>query len=246
MARGLSKRFGPQPALCDVDLELGPGECLAVLGPNGAGKSTLIQLLAGLAQPSSGRLELFGARLERRAARPAGLKRRIGYVGHQTLLYADLTGRENLTFYGRLYDVPDLETRIVEVGLAMGIFGSLDRVVRTYSRGMQQRLTVARAVLHRPELLLLDEPYTGLDEDGRHALTRLLASLKEEGAAILFSTHSPEWGAEVWDRVLLLRGGAVAQRAAGEAVVERTGLGLARHGHPRPAEASSALRVGTP
>jgi ABC-type multidrug transport system ATPase subunit len=177
-ARGLEKRYGRKRALRPVDVDLALGETLAVTGPNGSGKTTLLRLCAGLALPTRGELEIGADRA------------RLGFLGHESLLYRDLTALENLDLYGRLYRVPERRERI---GMLLERFGlwdvRADRVA-SYSRGMTQRLALCRVLLHDPELVILDEPYTALDEDGAALLDRELAGLRE-GRALLLSTHDP-------------------------------------------------------
>lgn len=213
--QGLIKRFGPTWALRKVDLTLTAGAFLTIFGPNGAGKTTLIRILATLSRPSSGEVYVAGVPLQRAAAR---LRRSIGLVTHQTLLYPDLSAEENLRFYGRLYDVPDLDTHIdlalERVGLQARRYG----LVQEFSRGMQQRLSIARAILHNPAVLLLDEPYTGLDPEAAETLGEVLTSLSRQGRTIILATHSLERGLALCDEVAILARGRVAYRARREEI----------------------------
>ncbi|HEU0166215.1 MAG TPA: heme ABC exporter ATP-binding protein CcmA [Chloroflexota bacterium] len=194
-ARGLTKVFGRTPALRRIDFALAPGERLAVLGPNGAGKTTLLRLLAALERPTSGSVLVDGA--EARRSRD-----RIGFVGHQTLLQPELSALENLAFYGRLYGVaPGRCTALLS---ELGLGERAHARTSTLSRGQQQRLAIARALLHDPPVLLLDEPDTGLDADGLHLLETLLASGQR---TVVFSTHNRPWAAAVATRSLELDGG---------------------------------------
>ena len=156
----LTKSFGPRHALAGVDLHVAPGECVVLCGPNGAGKTTLLRILATLARPTSGDVRIAGLDP---AKAGADVRRQIGFLSHRTLLYDDLTAEQNLAFYARMYAIPDAQARIDDLLERVGLTARRHDLVRTYSRGMQQRLAVARAVLHRPALVLLDEPYTGLD-----------------------------------------------------------------------------------
>ena len=177
-ATALGKRYGTKRVLRSVDFELERGGFLVVTGPNGSGKTTLLRLCAGLAAPTSGDLEV---RVERA---------RLGFVGHEPLVYRELTALENLDLYGRLYRVPDRRERI---GMLLERFGLWDaRSVRagSFSRGMLQRLALCRAFLHEPELYLLDEPFTGLDDAGAELLDRELAERRERGT-FLVATHDP-------------------------------------------------------
>jgi heme exporter protein A len=176
------------------------------VGPNGAGKTTLLRILATLARPSSGTVHVAGLDLVR-----AGIdvRRRVGFLSHRTLLYDDLTAEQNLGFYARMYDLEDAPARIDELLRRVGLAARRHDLVRTFSRGMQQRLAVARAVLHRPELLLLDEPYTGLDPVAGQVLTALLAELAGDGRTILLTTHDLARGLQVGQRLVVLAHGGV-------------------------------------
>lgn len=177
--RGLTKRFGPVTALDGIDLDVRRGETLAVLGPNGAGKSTLLRLLAGLSAPTGGELELG---VERAA---------IGFVGHEPLVYRELTALENLELYGRLYRVPERRERIGMLLERFGLWEARHQRVATYSQGMRQRLALSRALLHDPELLLLDEPFAGLDREGADLLDEELSELARSRTLVV-SSHQPE------------------------------------------------------
>jgi heme ABC exporter ATP-binding subunit CcmA len=203
---GVSKRFGRQVALNGVDLEVPPGCYLAVMGPNGAGKTTLLKVMAGLASPTSGRVTLAG--VEARRAGP-GLRRLVGYVSHESMLYPDLTARENLLFYGRLFGVEETEAKVEAVAEALGVTASLDRPVRALSRGTRQRVTLARALLHSPRVLLLDEPYTGLDEAGAAGLARTLLSLHQEGRTVVVAVHEVYRALDGPERLVILDRGRV-------------------------------------
>jgi heme exporter protein A len=213
-AEGLRRTFAGMPVLAGVDLVVRPGEALALLGPNGAGKTTLLRILALLLRPSGGRLVLFGH--EARDA-PAALRRRLGYVGHESLCYPDLTAAENLAFYARLFDVPDAPARVDELLAWSGLEAAARRPVRFYSRGMGQRLALARALLHGPDLLLLDEPFSGLDPDAVVALQQRLVDLRTAGHAIVLTTHDLERVAPVATRLAIVHRGRVAWRQDGPA-----------------------------
>jgi heme exporter protein A len=200
----LGKAFGARWALREVTFGVSPGEIVALIGPNGAGKTTLLRILGTLTRPNVGRV--FIERLPV-FEHPNAARARIGLVGHQTFLYDDLTAAENLRFYARLYDVPSREQTIRAVAERVGIAHRLNDVTRTLSRGLQQRLTIARALLHAPRVLLLDEPYTGLDRAAADALDQILLDAKRNGCAILFSTHDLERGLALCDRALVLRAG---------------------------------------
>ncbi|MBM2812195.1 MAG: ccmA [Chloroflexi bacterium] len=205
-ARGLVRRFGMAAALRGVDVEIAPGEQVALLGPNGAGKTTLIRVLATGLRPDAGSLTIGGIDARRHPDRARHL---VGVVGHQTFLYGDLTLRENLRFYGRLYGVTDLETRIEAVLDQVGLSSRSSDLARTLSRGMQQRCSIARATLHDPLLLLLDEPETGLDEAAQRTLGGILHDRANRGGGILVASHRAEWVRGFSDRAIVLRDGVV-------------------------------------
>ncbi len=210
---GLEKRFGARRALRGVDWTVRRGEVWTVFGPNGAGKTTLMRILATLTRPTAGQVWVGGCALRED---PQGVRRQIGLVTHQTLLYGDLTARENLLFFGRLYGVPGLETRIEELMDWVGLLARLHDPVRTYSRGMQQRLAIARALLHRPPILLLDEPYTGLDPEAADRLTELIRQLREAGHTVVLTSHNLDQGLALADRVGVLARGRFVEQAEGE------------------------------
>ena len=212
---GLTKRFGPTWALRKVDFTLTAGAFLTIFGPNGAGKTTLIRILATLSRPSSGEIYVGGVPLQRAGTM---LRRSIGLVTHQTLLYPDLSAEENLRFYGRLYDVPDLDNHIDLALERVGLQARRYSLVREFSRGMQQRLSIARAILHDPVLLLLDEPYTGLDPEAAETLADILTTLSQQGRTIILATHNLERGLALCDEVAILARGRVAYRAQREEI----------------------------
>ena len=200
----LSKSFGPRAALAGVDLSIGAGEFVTLMGPNGAGKTTLLRILATLARPTSGTVRIAGLDPTRDGIK---VRQRIGFLSHRTLLYEDLTAEQNLRFYARMYGLDDGPARVQDLLQRVGLATRHQDLVRTFSRGMQQRLAMARAVLHRPQMLLLDEPYTGLDPLAVQALTDLLAELTGEGCTILLTTHDLGRGLEVGRRVVVLAQG---------------------------------------
>lgn len=206
--RGLTKAFGPLPVLRKLDLSVARGEFLALLGPNGSGKSTLLRLLSGLSKPTGGDIRIGGWELPREAA---AVRAQIGLVSHKPLLYEALTARENLEFFSRLYRLPSstrkarIDELLDQVGLA---HRDRDRV-RTFSRGMQQRLSIARALLHEPHILLLDEPYTGLDQDASATLDNLLRDAHAKGHTIVMVTHQVDRAAMLANRVAILSRGNI-------------------------------------
>lgn len=202
-AQGLTRRYGPVEALRGIDLEVARGESLFLSGDNGSGKTTLLGLLAGLGNPGSGTLEIFG----QSAPLETDLRRRIGMVAHDTWLYPDLAAASNLAYYARLYGVD--EGKATAALAKVGLGGLDDRPIRSYSRGMAQMVSLARAVVHEPDLLLLDEPFTGLDPVATARAAAILADLKAAGTTVIMATHDIE-KADGWaDRALLIRSGRI-------------------------------------
>ena len=193
---GITKRFGGIRAVSNVNLKVFPGDFLTIFGPNGAGKTTLLRIIASLTQPTVGHIEFSQENVNKGRAQ-------VGYVSHQSFLYNELTGFENLEFYGNLYDFREPRTRASEMLIKMGLEEVGQRLVREYSRGMKQRLTLARALLHAPSLLLLDEPYTGLDQHGSRLLTSVLRNVKEEGSTVILITHNLREGLELCSRAVI-------------------------------------------
>lgn len=206
-ARGLVRTFGPIRAVDGVSFSLEEGQLLTVLGPNGAGKSTLLGLLGGSLRPQAGEIRFRG---ELRDPGATEWRREIGVLSHRTWLYGALSARENLTFFGRIYGLADLaervETRLAEVGLA----AAADRWVREYSRGMRQRLGLARTLLHDPALVFLDEPFTGLDIHASALLRDVLARLKDGRRTVILVTHNLSEGLALSDRVAIQNEGRFA------------------------------------
>ncbi len=189
-AESISRSFGVRKAVDGVSLRVEAGETLALFGPNGAGKTTLLRLLGGLLKPSAGRARIGG---ETVPGGP-GVRRRIGVISHRTLLYDGLTPRENLEFFARLYGVPAYREAASRALERMKIADHADMPVRSLSRGMKQRVAVARATVHEPTVVLADEPFTGLDASGARALSEQLYGLREAGAALVLVTHNIEEG----------------------------------------------------
>ena len=208
--RKLVKAFGSRAVLKGVDLTVAEGEFVTLVGPNGAGKTTLMHIIATLTKPTGGRVSVAGYDL---AGGAVAVRRQLGLVSHKTLLYDDLSAEQNLRFYARMYDVPDAEARIEDVLRRVGLWGRQRDPVRTYSRGMQQRLAIARAMLHDPPILLLDEPDTGLDQHAAAMLTDLLHEVGATQRTVLMTTHNLERGLELGDRVAILAGGRIAYQA---------------------------------
>jgi heme exporter protein A len=203
-AENLSKTFAWMPILHGISCQIGCGEIVGVFGPNGAGKTTFLRLLATLLKPSAGRLQLFG-----RAPHDSAVRQRVGFLGHDSFLYPDLTPVENLTFYGRAYRVADLSTCIEAALQQSGLHDWRHTPVRTFSRGMEQRLALARALLHNPDLLLLDEPYTGLDQRGVATLQTNLTQAKERRKTVVLTTHDIALGLELCTRAFILHRGRI-------------------------------------
>jgi len=189
--RKLVKSFGEHLVLREMDLDVAQGECLALVGPNGAGKTTLLRILAALSKPSSGSVRIAGFDLANGAGE---IRRHVGFLSHQPLLYGDLSGEENLRFYGRMYDVASLEQRVAALLQQLGLQSRRHDLVRTYSRGMRQRLAIARALLHDPPVLLLDEPYTGLDLQAAKMLGAMLRAVGGDSRTVLLTTHNLQQG----------------------------------------------------
>ena len=207
--RGLTRSFSNLLALNGLDLRVERGQTLAVFGPNGAGKSTLIKILSTVMKPSSGEVLLDGFSIK---GNTEEVRRRIGLVSHYTFLYGSLTAYENLQFYSRMYDVPNFRERIYEVADMVGMGSRLHDRVAIFSRGMQQRLSIARALLHRPAIMLLDEPETGLDQQAVAMFWEALRADGVDGRTIIFTSHSLERGLEVCDRLLILHRGQIVHQ----------------------------------
>ncbi len=204
--RALTKRFGYKRALNGVDLRLKRGECLALFGPNGAGKTTLIRILSSLMRPTSGEVLVAGYDAK---SEGEDLRRIIGVISHNTFLYDNLTAFENLKFYGRMYDVKNLKESIEEVLELVGLKERMHERVQTFSRGMLQRLSIARAILHEPAILLLDEPYAGLDQNGMETLKGILEGFKEGGKTTVMTSHDLERGLQMCSRVAIIHSGVI-------------------------------------
>ncbi len=201
----LVKRFGPITVLRELDFNVNSGEFVALLGPNGAGKTTLLRILSSLMRPSSGFVQVASYRLP---SQGASLRAKLGVVSHQPLLYGDLTAAENLKFFSKLYSIePD---RIPEILDLVGLLPRRDDLVRTFSRGMQQRLAIGRAILHNPTVLLLDEPHTGLDQAAGEILDKILQEVALEGRTVVMTSHDLVRSAELASRLVLLSKGKIS------------------------------------
>jgi len=203
-ARELTKSYGRIRALRGVDLKVGWGEFVVVLGPNGAGKTTLIKVLSSAAKPTSGSAFVAGGKLGSEAARSA-----VGVVSHRSFLYPNLTAEENLTFYGRLYGMSDLGRRAERLLRAVGVYERAGDPVKLLSSGMLKRVSLARALINDPEILLLDEPFSGLDVEGLSSFRDMLEGFRRGGGTVLMTTHDPSRGFELYDRVVVLHDGRI-------------------------------------
>jgi heme exporter protein A len=212
----LTKAYGWQPVLRKIDLTIERGEFVALLGPNGSGKSTLLRLITGLSKPTSGTISVGGWELPREAA---AVRAQIGLVSHKALLYENLTARENLLFFCRLYNLDDHDGRIQRGLERVGLHKRAADLVRTYSRGMLQRLSIARALLHDPDVLLMDEPYTGLDVDAAATLDTLMREAHAEGHTIIMTTHELERAAALTQRAIIISRGVIAHDAPMSATI---------------------------
>jgi heme exporter protein A len=205
--RRLIKRFGLKTVLRGLDFDVKQGEFVALLGPNGAGKTTFLRILASLSRPSLGDVRIAGYHLPNQAA---AVRRRLGVVSHLPLLYGDLTAEENLRFYGRMYSLVDLDRRVADVLELVGLAPRRRDLVRTFSRGMQQRLAIGRAVLHDPEVMLFDEPHTGLDQDACVMLDTVLREVAARGRTVVMTSHDLARAADLASRFDVLSRGVIA------------------------------------
>jgi heme ABC exporter ATP-binding subunit CcmA len=207
--RGLKKSYGLKPILRGIDFVLQQGQRMALLGANGAGKTTILRILAGLSRPSAGTIHVTGIDLLRDAQR---VRQRVGLVAHQPYLYEELTVVENLLFFARLYAVEKARERVQGLVERLGLEKRGRERVGSLSRGQVQRLAWARALVHDPHLLLLDEPDTGLDQEGQHLINDLLAEHRTRGGSVIFTTHQLEQALTLSDSIVMLRHGRIAYR----------------------------------
>jgi len=203
----LVKRFGLKTVLRGLDFQVEPGEFVALLGPNGAGKTTFLRILATLSRPALGEVRIAGHRLPEGAS---AVRRRLGVVSHLPLLYGDLNAEENLRFYGMMYSVPELDRRISEVLEMVDLASRRRDLVRTFSRGMQQRLAIGRAVLHDPDVMLFDEPHTGLDQDAAEMLDGVLREVAARGRTVVMTSHDLARAADLASRFDVISRGKIA------------------------------------
>lgn len=211
----LCKSFGARTVLKNLDLTVSSGESLGLFGANGAGKTTLIRILATIARITSGQVTIHGVNLNRNGSR---VRRSIGMVTHENLLYGDLTGYENLQFYARLYSLKDYRKKIHQLADRLKITNELNEKVQTLSHGTRKRFDIARALLHNPQILLLDEPETGLDNETFETLAELLDSHKSTGGSSVITTHNVERGLSISDKVAIMSRGQISYEARRESL----------------------------
>jgi len=206
----LVKRFGLKTILRGVDFSVEPGEFVALLGPNGSGKTTFLRILASLSRASMGSVKVAGYSLPNESAQ---VRAKLGVVSHMPLLYPDLTAEENLQFYARMYGIPNYQSRITEVLEMVGLENRRKDLVRTFSRGMQQRLAIGRAVIHDPEVILFDEPYTGLDQDASEMLDDVLRTVAATGRTVVMTSHDLARAEDLATRFDILSRGVITATA---------------------------------
>jgi heme exporter protein A len=232
--RKLVKRFGLKTVLRGLEFRVAPGEFVALLGPNGAGKTTFLRILASLSRPTLGDVRIAGHRLPEQAA---AVRRKLGVVSHQPLLYGDLTAEENLRFYGCMYGITGLKERLDQVLELVGLSSRRRDLVRTFSRGMQQRLAIGRAVLHDPEVMLFDEPHTGLDQDACVMLDNVLREVAARGRTVVMTSHDLARAADLASRFDVLSRGVIVASQQRSMIVPDALLAFYRQAIKEPATA---------
>ncbi|WP_042458272.1 heme ABC exporter ATP-binding protein CcmA [Neobacillus dielmonensis] len=200
----LTKQADNKLILRGIDIKVSKGETVAILGPNGAGKSTLLKIIAGLIKPTSGLVKMKGLDIKKDGFE---IKKSIGYLPHASLLYDHYSPLENLVFFGKLYGVEQVEERAVQLVKEVGLSFFLHDPVKNFSRGMVQRIAIARAIIHDPEILLLDEPHTGLDQGAMTILNNVILTMKNKGTTTLMVTHDFKQAAEICDRIIIIKNG---------------------------------------
>ena len=208
--RGLTKAFGDKPVLNGIELGVERGSRTVIFGANGSGKTTLIKVLAAIYRPSSGNIRIGGLDIGRESRE---VRRLIGVVGHQTYLYPDLTVGENLRFYGQMYGLSAADGRIRKLIVGLGLLAYLHERAANLSRGMQQRVSIARALIHNPAVLLLDEPETGLDRHAMGQFGKVLETAKAELKTVVMTTHNLDYGLELADSVAVIAGGRIVYQS---------------------------------
>ena len=204
--KGLTKQADNKLILRGIDLSIKQGETVAILGPNGAGKSTLLKVLSTLIKPTTGQVMINGLNLKKNQLE---IKKLFGYLPHSSLLYDQYSPLENLIFFGKLYGVNNPEKRATELVKEVGLSFFLNEPVKNFSRGMIQRIAIARAIVHEPKILYLDEPHTGLDQGAIAILNNVIVSMKEKGTTTLMVTHDFKQAAEICDRILIMKNGKI-------------------------------------
>jgi len=205
--KNLTKQADNKLILRGIDLRVEKGETVAILGPNGAGKSTLLKVLATLIKPTSGHVLVNGLELKKNHIE---IKKLLGYLPHSSLLYDHYSPLENLVFFGNIYGVQEVEQKAIKLVKEVGLSFFLNEPVKNFSRGMIQRIAIARAIVHDPEVLLLDEPHTGLDQGAISILNNVILSMKEKGATTLMVTHDFKQAVEICDRIIIVKNGKIA------------------------------------
>ncbi len=203
----LTKQADNKLILRGIDISITHGETVAILGPNGAGKSTLLKVLATLIKPASGLVKINGLDLKKDHIK---VKKMFGYLPHSSLLYDHYTPLENLVFFGNLYGVKDVENRARKLVNEVGLSFFINEPVKNFSRGMIQRIAIARAIIHEPKIMLLDEPHTGLDQGAITILNNVVLSMKEKGCTTLMVTHDFKQAAAICDRIIIVKNGKIA------------------------------------
>jgi heme exporter protein A len=215
----LTKQADNKRILSGVDLSIKKGETVAILGPNGAGKSTLLKVLATLIKPTSGLIKVNNMDLKKNHIE---IKKIMGYLPHSSLLYDHYTPLENLVFFGDIYGVKNVEQRAIALVKEVGLSFFLNEPVKNFSRGMIQRIAIARAIVHEPEILLLDEPHTGLDQGAIAILNNVILSMKAKGTTTLMVTHDFKQAAEICDRIIIIKNGKIVD----DFKIEKQNLGF--------------------
>lgn len=213
----VKKSYGHINALVEVSFTLNKGDFLTIFGPNGAGKSTLLKVLSAQTRPSSGKVYFNGIDLSKQ---PDNFRKTFGVISHLPFLYENLTAMDNLKFYGKIYGITDLQERVIEILKKVELIDRKSDFVRNYSRGMIQRLSIARALLHEPEIILLDEPYTGLDQHASYILTNILREQFENRKTIIMVTHNLSRGFDLGSKIAIMKKGEIAFFEAKENIPE--------------------------
>jgi heme exporter protein A len=206
--KGLIKTIGDKMILRGINLSIKKGESVAILGPNGAGKSTILKIIAGLIKATDGEIKIDGMDFKKDSYE---MKQKIGFLAHNSFLYDHLTPLENLKFFGKLYGVKDVETKAKQLVDEVGLGFFIHDPIRSFSRGMLQRIAIARAIIHDPEILLFDEPHTGLDQQAIKILNQVILKMKANGSTVIMVTHDFQQAVETCDRVLIFRNGKLVE-----------------------------------